>query len=145
MPKRVARTEWTGGLADGSGRTELVSSGLGSYEVSFPKRSSEDAGGATSPEELIAAAHSACYAMQLSAFLVDAGGAPERLEVTAEVSLGPDPAGGFHIPGIALKVRGTVPGVDDDAFVQAAKKAKAGCPVSKALAGTEITLDAALG
>jgi len=82
--------------------------------------------------------------MQLSAFLVDAGGSPERLEVTAEVSLGPDPAGGFHIPGIALKVRGTVPGVDTDAFVKAADAAKAGCPVSKALVGTEITLDAAL-
>lgn len=144
MPTRVARTEWSGGLTDGSGRTELVSSGLGSYEVSFPRRSSEEAGGATSPEELIAAAHSACYAMQLSAFLVEVGGAPERLEVTAEVSLGPDPAGGFHIPGIALKVRGAVPGVDADAFAKAAKAAKAGCPVSKALAGTEITLDAAL-
>lgn len=144
MPMRVARTEWSGGLTDGSGRTELVSSGLGSYEVSFPKRSSEDAGGATSPEELIAAAHSACYAMQLSAFLADAGGRPERLEVTAEVSLGPDPAGGFHIPGIALKVRGSVPGVDADAFANAAEAAKAECPVSKALAGTKITLDAAL-
>jgi osmotically inducible protein OsmC len=83
--------------------------------------------------------------MQLSAFLVDAGGAPERLEVTAEVSLGPNPAGGFHIPGIALKVRGTVPGVDADAFAKAAEAAKARCPVSKALAGTEITSDAALG
>ncbi|HET9731725.1 MAG TPA: OsmC family peroxiredoxin [Acidimicrobiales bacterium] len=112
--------------------------------MSFPKRSSGEAGGATSPEELIAAAHSACYAMQLSAFLVDAGGAPERLEVTAEVSLGPDPAGGFRIPGIALTVRGTVPGVDADAFARAAQAAKAGCPVSKALGGTQITLDAAL-
>ncbi|MGH9104365.1 MAG: OsmC family peroxiredoxin [Acidimicrobiales bacterium] len=144
MPTRVARTEWSGGLMDGSGRTELVSSGLGAYEVSFPKRSAEDAAGATSPEELIAAAHSACYAMQLSAFLADAGGKPERLEVTAEVSLGPDPAGGFRIPGIALKVRGTVPGLDADGFAKAAEAAKAGCPVSKALAGTAITLDAAL-
>lgn len=144
MPKRVARTEWSGGLQDGSGKTELVSSGLGSYEVSFPKRSAEEAGGATSPEELIAAAHSACYAMQLSAFLADAGGSPDRLEVTAEVSLGPDPAGGFRIPSIALKVRGSVPGVDAQAFAKAAEAAKAGCPVSKALAGTAISLDAAL-
>lgn len=144
MPTRVATTQWSGGLTDGSGRTELVSSGLGSYEVSFPKRSAEQAEGATSPEELIAAAHSACYAMQLSALLVDAGGRPERLEVTAEVSLGPDPAGGFHIPGIALKVRGTVPGVDTAAFAKAAQTAKSACPVSKALAGTQITLDAAL-
>ncbi len=144
MPSRVARTEWSGGLMDGSGRTELVSSGLGSYDVSFPKRSAEEAGGATSPEELIAAAHSACYAMQLSALLVDAGGRPERLEVTAEVSLGPDPSGGFQIPGIALKVRGSVPGLDAEAFAKAAEAAKLGCPVSKALAGTQITLDASL-
>lgn len=144
MPTRVARTEWSGGLMDGSGKTELVSSRLGSYEVSFPKRSAEEAGGATSPEELIAAAHSACYAMQLSAFLADAGGKPERLEVTAAVSLGPDPAGGFHIPGIALKVRGTVTGLDAEGFAKAAEAAKAGCPVSKALTGTKITLDAAL-
>lgn len=144
MPSRVAKTEWSGGLQDGSGKTELVSSGLGSYEVSFPKRSAEEAGGATSPEELMAAAHSACYAMQLSAFLAEAGGTPERLEVTAEVSLGPDPAGGFRIPGISLKVRASVPGVDADAFAKAAEAAKAGCPVSKALAGTKITLDAAL-
>ena len=144
MPIRVARTEWSGGLQDGSGKTELVSSGLGSYEVSFPKRSAEEAGGATSPEELIAAAHSACYAMQLSAFLADAGGPPDRLEVTAEVSLGPDPAGGFRIPGISLKVRAEVPGVDAQAFAKASEAAKAGCPVSKALAGTTISLDAAL-
>lgn len=144
MPTRVAKTEWLGGLTDGSGKTQLVSSGLGSYEVSFPKRSAEQAGGATSPEELIAAAHSACYAMQLAAFLVDAGGRPERLEVTAEVSLAPDPAGGFHIPGIALTVRGSAPGVDADGFAKAAEGAKAGCPVSKALAGTKITLDARL-
>ncbi|MGH9083430.1 MAG: OsmC family peroxiredoxin [Acidimicrobiales bacterium] len=144
MPTRVARTEWSGGLADGSGRTELVSSGLGTYDVSFPKRSSEDAQGATSPEELIAAAHSACFAMQLSALLANAGGTPERLEVTAEVSLGPDPAGGFRIPGIALRVRGSVAGLDAEGFAKAAEAAKAACPVSKALAGTEISLDAAL-
>ena len=144
MPIRVAKTEWSGGLTDGSGKTELVSSGLGSYEVSFPKRSAEQAGGATSPEELIAAAHSACYAMQLSAFLADAGGRPEHLEVTAEVSLSADPAGGFHIPVIALKVRGSVPGIDADGFAKAAEAAKLGCPVSKALAGTKITLDASL-
>ncbi|MBO0732511.1 MAG: OsmC family peroxiredoxin [Acidimicrobiaceae bacterium] len=144
MPTRVARTEWSGNLTEGSGRTELVSSGLGAYEVSFPKRAADDAGGATSPEELIAAAHSACYAMQLSALLTDAGSPPERLEVTAEVALGPDPAGGFHIPGITLKVRGAVPGLDAEGFAKAADAAKTGCPVSKALAGTKISLDAAL-
>jgi len=144
MPTRTARTEWSGGLTDGSGTTELSSSGLGSFEVSFPKRAADEANGFTSPEELVAAAHSACYAMQLSAMLVEAGGRPERLEVTAEVSLGPDPAGGFRIPSITLRVRGSVPGLDAEAFVQAAEAAKTACPVSKALTGTEITLDAAV-
>ena len=144
MPVRTAKTVWHGGLQDGKGVTELSSSGLGSYEVSFPTRSAERADGATSPEELIAAAHSACYAMQLSALVAAAGGNPEQLEVTAEVSLGPDPAGGFRIPGIALRVRGTVPGLDAAAFEKAAQEAKERCPVSKAMAGTEITLDAAL-
>lgn len=144
MPSRTATTVWRGGLQDGKGVTELSSSGLGSYEVSFPTRSADRANGATSPEELIAAAHSACYAMQLSALLAQAAGPPERLDVTAEVSLGPDPAGGFRIPGIALRVRATVPGIDAEGFAKAAEEAKVRCPVSKALTGTEITLDAAL-
>jgi len=74
MPTRSARTTWTGGLQDGTGTVELVSSGIASYEVSFPRRAAEDAGGVTSPEELIAAAHSACFAMQFSAML----GSPSR-------------------------------------------------------------------
>ena len=74
MPTRSARTIWTGGLQDGTGTTELVSSGVGRYEVSFPRRAAEEAGGVTSPEELIAAAHTACFAMQFSALLGDAGG-----------------------------------------------------------------------
>jgi osmotically inducible protein OsmC len=144
MPTRTARTTWTGGLQDGSGTVDLVSSKVGSYDVSFPKRAADDAGGTTSPEELIAAAHSSCYAMQLSALLGEAGGTPERLEVSADVSLGPDKAGGFKLTGIALHVRGTVPGIDAAAFEQAAQAAKAGCPVSKALTGVDITLDATL-
>jgi len=145
MPSRIARTAWNGGLEDGSGQVELSSSGVGTYDVSFPKRAADDAGGTTSPEELIAAAHSACYAMQLSAFLAEAGGTPQSLDVSAEVSLGPDSAdGGFKLTGIALTVRGEVDGLDDAGFSAAAEKAKAGCPVSKALAGVEITLDAAL-
>lgn len=144
MAKRTARTEWTGGLQDGSGTTTLVSSGLGSYEVSFPKRAAESANGATSPEELIAAAHSACYSMQLSAMLTEAGGTVENITTDAEVGLGPDPAGGFRLTGIKLTVRVKVEGLDESAFTEAANGAKAGCPVSKALTGVEITLDAAL-
>jgi lipoyl-dependent peroxiredoxin len=144
MPTRTAKTAWTGGLQDGSGTVELSSSKIGSYDVSFPKRAADDAGGTTSPEELIAAAHSSCYAMQLSALVAQAGGTPQTLDVTADVSLGPDPAGGFRLTGIKLTFRGTVDGLDEAGFVKAAEDAKAGCPVSKALTGVDITLDAAL-
>jgi lipoyl-dependent peroxiredoxin len=144
MPTRTARTDWTGTLEQGSGMVELTSSGIGTYEVSFPKRAAEDAGGFTSPEELIAAAHSACYAMQLSALIAGAGGTPVALDVRADVSLGPDPAGGFRLTGIKLTVRGEVEGLDADQFAKVAQDAKAGCPVSKALTGVDISLDAAL-
>ena len=144
MPTRTARTAWTGSLQEGSGQVELSSSKVGTYEVSFPKRAAEDAGGTTSPEELIAAAHSACYAMQLSALVAEAGGTPQALDVRADVSLGPDPAGGFRLTGIKLTVRGEVDGLDADGFTKAAEAAKAGCPVSKALTGVDISLDAAL-
>jgi osmotically inducible protein OsmC len=144
MPTRTARTAWNGGLQDGSGQVELSSSKVGTFDVSFPARAADDAGGVTSPEELIAAAHSACYAMQLSAFIAEAGGTPQSLDVKADVSLGPDPAGGFRISGIKITVRGEVEGLDEAGFVKAAEAAKAGCPVSKALTGTTITLDAGL-
>jgi len=144
MPTRTARTAWNGTLQDGGGQVELTSSKVGTYDVSFPKRAADDAGGTTSPEELIAAAHSSCYAMQLSADIAEAGGTPVALDVTADVSLGPDPAGGFRITGIALTVRGEVEGLDAAGFQKAAEAAKAGCPVSKALTGTQITLDATL-
>lgn len=144
MPTRTAKTAWTGGLQDGSGTVELSSSKVGTYDVSFPKRAADDAGGTTSPEELIAAAHSSCYAMQLSALVAQAGGTPQSLDVTADVSLGPDPAGGFRLTGIVLTVRGTVEGLDEAGFKEAAEGAKQGCPVSKALTGVDITLDAAL-
>jgi osmotically inducible protein OsmC len=144
MPTRTARTAWTGTLEQGSGQVELTSSKVGTYDVSFPKRAADDADGTTSPEELIAAAHSSCYAMQLSALIGQAGGTPQALDVQADVSLGPDPAGGFRLTGIKLTVRGEVEGLDADGFATAAEAAKAGCPVSKALTGVEITLDAAL-
>ena len=144
MPTRTARTAWNGSLETGSGQVELTSSKVGTYEVSFPKRAADEAGGTTSPEELIAAAHSSCYAMQLSSVVARAGGTTESLDVTADVTLGPDPAGGFRLTGIALTVVGEVSGLDEDAFRKAAEEAKAGCPVSKALTGVEITLDASL-
>ncbi len=112
--------------------------------MSFPKRAADDANGATSPEELLAAAHSACYAMQLSAVLGAAGGTVEALDVKADVTLGADPAGGFKLTGILLTVRGEVTGIDSATFLEAANSAKSGCPLSKALTGVEITLDAAL-
>lgn len=141
MPTRTARTAWDGTLETGSGQVELTSSGLATFEVSFPKRAADEAGGATSPEELIAAAHSSCFAMQLSAFIAQAGGTPHSLEVKADVSLGADPAGGFRLTGIALTVSGEVEGLDADGFAKAAAEAKAGCPISKALTGVEITLN----
>lgn len=145
MPTRTARTAWNGTLEAGSGQVELSSSKVGTYDVSFPKRAADDAGGTTSPEELVAAAHSSCYAMQLSALIAQAGGTPQSLEVTAEVSLGPDePRGGFQLTGIALTVVGEVEGLDEAGFVKAAEEAKAGCPISKALTGVEITLKASL-
>src|SRR5438309_6519821 len=144
MPTRTARTAWNGSLQEGSGQVELSSSKVGTYEVSFPKRAAEDAGGTTSPEELIAAAHSACYAMALSAEIGGAGGTPQALDVQADVTLGPDPAGGFRLTGIKLTVRGEVEGLSAEQFARAAADAKAGCPVSKALAGVDITLDAQL-
>ena len=144
MPTRTARTAWNGGLNDGSGQVELTSSGVGTFDVSFPKRAAEHADGTTSPEELIAAAHTSCYAMQLSALIAEAGGTPISLQVSADVTLAPDPAGGFHLTGILLTVRGEVDGLDAEGFVAAAKSAKETCPISKALTGVPITLDAAL-
>lgn len=145
MPTRTARTAWNGTLETGSGQVELTSSKVGTFDVSFPKRAADDAGGTTSPEELVAAAHTSCYAMQLSALLAQAGGTPQSLDVQADVSLGPDKAdGGFRLTGIKLTVRGEVDGLDAAQFEQAAQAAKASCPISKALTGVEITLDATL-
>jgi lipoyl-dependent peroxiredoxin len=141
MPTRTARTTWSGSLQEGTGTVVLVSSGVGRYEVSFPRRAADDAGGVTSPEELIAAAHSACFAMQFSALLGAAGGSDPELDVAANVTLGPDPAGGFRISGINLTVSGSAAGVSAEDFARIAAEAKSACPVSKALAGTDITLD----
>jgi osmotically inducible protein OsmC len=143
MPTRTARTAWNGTLQEGAGQVELSSSKVGTFEVSFPKRAADEAGGTTSPEELIAAAHSSCYAMALSNEVGKAGGTPQALDITAEVTLG-QVDGAPTITKIALTVRGEVDGLDADGFQQAAQAAKVGCPVSKALAAVDISLDAAL-
>jgi osmotically inducible protein OsmC len=145
MAVRTARTAWDGGLQDGSGQVELTSSKVGTFDVSFPRRTAEDAGGVTSPEELIAAAHSSCFAMQLSGEIAGAGGTPRSLEVTADVTLGPLDGGGLGIRKVALTVRSEAEGLDEAGFQKAAQAAKENCPVSNALAAVgEITLDAAL-
>jgi lipoyl-dependent peroxiredoxin len=144
MAIRTARTAWNGTLQEGSGQVELSSSKVGTFDVSFPKRTAEDAGGTTSPEELIAAAHSSCFSMALAYEIAEAGGTPQALEVSADVTLG-QKDGAPTITKIALTVRGEVEGLDAAGFEQAAQAAKAGCAVSRALAGVDdITLDATL-
>ena len=136
---RSATTTWHGSLTEGAGRVELDSSGLGGFDVTWASRAN-DPDGRTSPEELIGAAHSSCFSMALSSALAKAETPPETLETRAEVSFQP----GEGITGIHLTVRGTVPGITADDFAAAAESAKAGCPVSQALAGTTITLTATL-
>jgi osmotically inducible protein OsmC len=138
---RTASVVWQGDLMNGSGTIGEVGSGaFGPLDVSWAARA-EEPNGKTSPEELIAAAWSACFAMALSAGLAKSGNPPEKLETSATVTFQP----GEGIVRGALTVRGTVPGMDDAAFRDAADTAKQNCPVSKALSGIpEVTLDAAL-
>ena len=138
---RKAEVVWQGDLLHGSGTIENVTSGaLPTLDVSWPARSAEP-NGKTSPEELIAAAWASCYSMALSSGLAKAGTPPERLATSVTVTFQP----GEGIVRGAIAVRGTVPGLDGDAFAAAAEDAKANCPVSKALAGIpEITLHAEL-
>ena len=138
---RKAEVTWHGDLMSGSGRIDSVSSGaLGGLDVDWHARA-EDVESKTSPEELIAAAHASCFSMALSNGLGQAGHAPEELKTSATVTFQP----GEGITKIALAVAAKVPGMDDDAFQEAAQTAKENCPVSKALAAVpEITLDARL-
>jgi osmotically inducible protein OsmC len=138
MTDRKATTVWTGTLFEGSGETTFDSSGIGTYPVSWPART-EEANGRTSPEELIAGAHSACFSMAFSNMLAKNETPAERLEVSAVVTFVP----GTGITGSALSVVGTVPGIDEAKFQELAQGAKANCPVSQALS-VEITLDAKL-
>ena len=143
---RTATVSWEGDLAKGEGEVELASSyAAGRLPVSFPSRAAEKAGGQTSPEELIAAAHASCYAMSLSGALARGGNAPESLEVSAEVKIAKPPSGGIKIESSELRVRGHVPGLDSAAFEQSARDAEQSCPVSNALRGNlEITVEAEL-
>jgi osmotically inducible protein OsmC len=139
---RRAEVIWKGSLLEGSGTISSTTSGaLGTQDVSWPARSTDETGGITSPEELIAAAHAACFSMALSSGLAKAGTPPDELRTSATVTFQP----GEGITKVALTVEGRVPGLDAAAFEEAAQTAKANCPVSKALAGVpEITLAASL-
>jgi lipoyl-dependent peroxiredoxin len=136
---RTAQTHWEGNLAEGAGKVTLESSGIGTFDVSWPARA-EEPNGKTSPEELIAAAHSSCFSMALSAGLSKAGTPPTTLDTKADVEL----TVGTGITGIHLTVVGDVEGITEEQFAEAAEGAKRGCPVSQALSGTTITLDASL-
>ena len=142
MADRSAQVTWQGDLMSGNGEIHEVPSGaFGPLQVSWASRAEDEHGGRTSPEELIAAAHAACFAMALSHGLAQAGNPPERLETSANVTFVP----GTGITKAALTVVGHVPGIDEDSFRAAAEAAKDGCPVSGALKGNvELTLDARL-
>ena len=136
-------TVWEGQLEDGSGMISAAS-GAFTLPVTWESRT-EEPGGKTSPEELIAAAHATCYAMNLSATLAAAGSPPQRLEVTAVCGLEPKDGGGLVITSSNLSVRGLVPGLDQSGFEELARKGEATCPVSNALRGNlDIGLDAQL-
>ena len=140
--ERSAQATWQGDLRSGTGEIhESPSGAFGPLQVSWAARTEDDHGGKTSPEELIAAAHAACFAMSLSSTLAKADHPAERLETSSTVTFVP----GTGITKSALTVVGSVPGIDEAAFREAAEQAKEGCPVSSALKGNvELTLDARL-
>ena len=139
---RRAEVRWQGSLLDGSGTIVSTTTGaIGEQPVSWAARSTDDTGGVTSPEELIAAAHAACFSMALASGLSKEGHEPDELQTSATVTFQP----GEGITRIALMVDGSAPGLDEDGFRAAAQTAKENCPVSKALAGVpEISLEARL-
>ena len=140
MAKRTAKAEWTGNLKDGAGTMRF---GGGAFEGAYSFLSRFEEGEGTNPEELIAAAHAGCFSMAFANELDGAGHTPKKVETEAQVSLvkGDD---GFGINRIHLVTEATVPGISEEKFQEIAEAAKNGCPVSKALAGPEITLDATL-
>ena len=133
---RTANAHWEGSLKEGKGQVSLDSSKLGAYDVTWAARANEP-DGMTSPEELIAAAHSTCFSMALSNELTKAGSPPDVIDTQADVTFQP----GEGITGIKLEVNGKVPGITAEQFAEAAEGAKKNCPVSQALTGTTITLD----
>jgi osmotically inducible protein OsmC len=143
--KRTAQAVWSGALKDGKGAISLQSGALKDSPYSFKARFDDESGkSATNPEELIAAAHASCFTMQLSHFLAEAGHPAAKLTTEAAVHIGPADGGGQAISKSMLTLRGNVPGMSEAQFIELANKAKAGCPVSKALGAIEITLDAKL-
>jgi lipoyl-dependent peroxiredoxin len=134
---RTAEAHWEGSLMDGQGEVNLVSSGLGHFEVTWATRA-EQPDGHTSPEELIAAAHSTCFSMALAHGLSQDGNPPTSLDTRADVTFQP----GEGITGIKLTVTGVVPGITAEQFEAAAEDARKNCPVSQAITGTTITLEA---
>lgn len=144
MVEKTATTRWNGSLLEGKGTLSNDTGVLKDNPVSWASRTNETRQ-ETSPEELIASAHAACYAMALAHYLTENHAAPESLEVTSSVGFGPNPAGGMKVTHSHLKVTGKVPGMDAATFADAAQKAEAGCPVSNALRGNiDITVEAAL-
>lgn len=140
MPTRQAETTWHGGK-DGSGDFDTESGDVaGTFR--FPTRFEDEPG--TNPEELIGAAHSGCFSMQFTAFLEEEGYTADRIHTTADVHLEPAEGGGFEISRIDLTLAAEIPEIDGDTFDELATRAKENCPVSKALAGPEITLEASL-
>jgi lipoyl-dependent peroxiredoxin len=140
MPERSATARWEGGLQGGKGTMRL---GSGAFEGQYSFSSRFEEGTGTNPEELIGAAHAGCFSMQLSGVLGAGGNTPESVTTEAKVHI--VKAGeGFKISRIDLTTRARVPGLDDAGFQEAAETAKKTCPVSVALAATEITLDATL-
>lgn len=135
-----AAAQWKGTLSEGSGQVTLTSSGQGPYPVNWKARS-EGSDSVTTPEELIAAAHASCYSMALAHALTEHGTPPQTLDASASVTFAP----GRGISGSHLNVSAVVPGLDEADFDRIAEEAKSGCPVSQALAGIEITLEASLG
>jgi lipoyl-dependent peroxiredoxin len=142
--ERRAEADWEGNLLEGSGRLELVSSESASLPVTWASRV-EGPDGRTSPEELLAGAHASCYAMAFAHALAQAGTPPERLHVTAVVSLNPKEGGGIQVTDSALEVTGSIPGLDQAAFQTAAEEGEKGCPISNAIRGNvAITVTATL-
>lgn len=143
--KRRASAIWQGTLTEGSGTLTSQSGALSDLPYSFKARFQDESGtSGTNPEELIAAAHAGCFAMQLSHFLAENGTPATKLDATATVELDMS-GGGATIKGSAIELVGTVPGIDEAKFKELADKAKAGCPVSRALGAIEVTLNARLG